>query len=62
MEPHYDEVLGAMGVALLCRVSHCVGVKGQGSIGSWDRQGGRLVGGFCDIRPLYDEVPLFCTC
>ena len=57
--PRCGEVLGAMRVALLYRVSHCVRVKGQRGIGGWGRQDYLVMGGFCCIRPLCDEVPLY---
>ena len=47
-----------MRIALLYRVSHCVRVKKQGNMGSWDPQGYLVVGGFCYVRPLCVEVPL----
>ena len=59
VEPRCGEVLGTMRIALLCRVSHCVGVKKQRTLKSWDQRGCLVVGGFCCVRPLYGEVPLY---
>ena len=59
VEPHYDEVLGIIKVGFLCQDSHYITVKKQRNIKSWDQQGCLVVGGFCYIRPLYNEVPLY---
>ena len=32
------------------------------NIKSWDQQNDLVIRGFCYIRPLYNEVPLYCTC
>ena len=60
VEPHYNEVLGTMKVTLLpCQVSHYIRVKKQRNIKSWDQQNYLVIRGFCYIRPLYNEVPLY---
>ena len=59
VDPRCDEVLGTMKIALLYRDSHCVRLKGQRDIRSWSQQGDLVVRGFCYIRPLYSEVPLY---
>ena len=57
--PRCSGVLGAMEVALLYRVSHCVRARRQGGVEGWGQRGCLVVGGFCCIRPLCDEVPLY---
>ena len=59
MEPHYNEVLGTMKITLLYQVSHYIRVKRQRNIKSWDQQIDLVIRGFCYIRPLYNEVPLY---
>ena len=59
MEPHYNEVLGTMKIALLYQVSHYIRVKKQRNIKRWDQQNYLVIRGFCYIRPLYNEVPLY---
>ena len=59
MEPRYNEVLGTMKITLLYQVSHYIRVKKQRSIKSWDQQNYLVITGFCCIRPLYNEVPLY---
>ena len=59
VEPHYNEVLGTMKIALLYQVSHYIRVKKQRTIKSWDQQNYLVIRGFCYIRPLYNEVPLY---
>ena len=62
MQPHYNEVLGTMKITLLYQVSHFIRVKTQRNIKSWDQQSYLVIRGFCYIRPLYNEVPLYnCT-
>ena len=58
VEPHYNEVLGTMKITLLYQVSH-IRVKKQRNIKSWDQQNYLVIRGFCYIRPLYNEVPLY---
>ena len=59
MEPHYNEVLGTIKITLLYQVSHYIRVKKQRNIKSWDQQNYLVITGFCYIRPLYNEVPLY---
>ena len=59
VEPHYNEVLGTMKITLLYQVSHYITVKKQRNIKSWDQQNYLVITGFCYIRPLYNEVPLY---
>ena len=59
VEPRCNGVLGTMEVALLYRVSHCVRARRQGNVESWGQRGYLVMGGFCCIRPLCDEVPLY---
>ena len=59
MEPHYNEVLGTMKITSLYQVFHYIGVKKQRNIKSWDQQNYLVIRGFCYIRPLYNEVPLY---
>ena len=61
MEPHYNEDLGAMEITLLYQVSPYIRVKKQGNTKSWDQQNYLVITGFCYIRPLYNEVPLYNT-
>ena len=58
VEPHYNEVLGTMKITLLYQVSP-IRVKKQRNIKSWDQQNYLVIRGFCYIRPLYNEVPLY---
>ena len=59
MEPRYNEVLGTMKITLLYQVSHYIRVKKQRNTKSWDQQNYLVIRGFCYIRPLYNEVPLY---
>ena len=59
VEPRYNEVLGTMKITLLYQVSHYIRVKKQRNIKSWDQQNYLVIRGFCYIRPLYNEVPLY---
>ena len=59
VEPRYNEVLGTMKITLLYQVSHYIRVKKQRTIKSWDQQNYLVIRGFCYIRPLYNEVPLY---
>ena len=59
VEPLYNEVLGTMKITLLYRVSRYIRVKKQRNIKSWDQQNDLVIRGFCYIRPLYNEVPLY---
>ena len=61
VEPRYNEVLGTMKITLLYQVSHYIRVKKQRNIKSWDQQNYLVISGFCYIRPLYNEVPLYLT-
>ena len=58
LEPRYNEVLGIMKSTLLYQVSH-IRVQKQRNIESWDQQNYLVIRGFCYIRPLYNEVPLY---
>ena len=57
VEPRYNEVLETMKITLLYQVSHYIRV--QKNIKSWDQQNYLVIRGFCYIRPLYNEVPLY---
>ena len=65
VEPRYNEVLGTMKNYLvisgfsLYQVSHYIRVKKQRNMKSWDQQNYLVIRGFCYIRPLYNEVPLY---
>ena len=59
MEPRYNKVLGIMKITLLYQVSHYIRVRKQRNIKSWDQQNYLVIRGFCYIRPLYNEVPLY---
>ena len=59
VEPRYNEVLGNMKITSLYQVSHYIRVKKQRTIKSWDQQNDLVIRGFCYIRPLYNEVPLY---
>ena len=59
VEPRYNEVLGTMKITLLYQVSHYIRVKKQRNKKSWDQQNYLVIRGFCYIRPLYNEVPLY---
>ena len=48
-----------MKITLLYQVSHYIRVKKQRNIKSWDQQNYHVIRGFCYIRPLYNEVPLY---
>ena len=48
-----------MKITLLYQVSHYIRVKKQRNIKSWDQKNYLVIRGFCYIRPLYNEVPLF---
>ena len=60
VEPRYNEVLGTMKITLLYQVSHYIRVKKQRNIKNWDQQNYLGIRGLCYIRPLYNEVPLYC--
>ena len=60
VEPRYNEVLGTMKITLLYQVSHYIRVKKLRNMKSWDQQNYLVIRGFCYIRPLYNEVPLYC--
>ena len=59
VEPHYNEVPGTMKITLLYQVSHCIRVEKQRNIKNLDQQNDLVIRGFCYIRPLYNEVPLY---
>ena len=59
VEPRYNEVLGTMKITLLYQVSHYIRAKKQRNMKSWDQQNYLVITGFCYIRPLYNEVPLY---
>ena len=59
VEPRYNEVLGTMKITLLYQVSHYIRVKKLRNIKGWDKQNFLVITGFCYIRPLYNEVPLY---
>ena len=59
VEPRYNEVLGTMKITLLYQVSHYIRVQKQRNIKSWDHQNYLVIRGFCYIRPLSNEVPLY---
>ena len=61
VEPRYNEDLGTMKITLLYQVSHYMRVKRQRNTKSWDQQNYLVIRGFCYIRPLYNEVPLYNT-
>ena len=46
-------------ITLLYQVSHYIRVQKQRNIKSWDQQNYLVITGFCYIRPLYNEVPLY---
>ena len=48
-----------MTITLLYQVSHYIRVQKQRNIKSWDQQNYLVIRGFCYIRPLYNEVPLY---
>ena len=48
-----------MKMSLLYQVSHYIRVKKQRNIKNWDQQNYLVIRGFCYIRPLYNEVPLY---
>ena len=55
VRPLYNEVLGTMKITLLYQGKK----KNQRNIKSWDQQNDLILRGFCYIRPLYNEVPLY---
>ena len=59
VEPLYNEVLGTMKMTLLYQVSRYIRVKKQRNIKIWEQQNYLVIRGFCYIRPLYNEVPLY---
>ena len=59
VEPRYNVVLGTMKITLLYQVSHYIRVIKQRNIKCWDQQNYLVITGFCYIRPLYNEVPLY---
>ena len=61
VEPRSNKVLGPMKITLLYQVSHYIRVKKQRNIKSWGQQNYLVIRGFCYIRPLYNEVPLYCN-
>ena len=54
-----NEVLGTMKFTLLHQVSHYIRVQKQRNIKIWDQQNYLVIRGFCYIRPLYNEIPLY---
>ena len=62
VEPRYNEVLGTVKITLLYPVSHYIRVKktkkykvlGPAILPCY------FLRGLCYIRPLYNEVPLYC--
>ena len=50
-----------MKITLLYQVSHYIRVKKQRNVKSWDQQNYLVIRGFCYIRPVYNEVPLYST-
>ena len=59
VKPRYNEALGTMKITLLYQVSCYIRVNKQRNIKSWDQQNDLVIRGFCYIRPLYNEVPLY---
>ena len=59
VEPRYNEVLGTIQITLLYQVFHYIRVKKKRNIKSLDQQNYLVIRGFCYIRPLYNEVPLY---
>ena len=59
VKPRYDEALGTMKITLLYQVSCYIRVKNQRNIKSCYQQNDLVIRGFCYIRPLYNEVPLY---
>ena len=59
MEPRYNEVLGTMKFTLLYQVSHYIRVKKLRNKKNRDQQNYLVIRGFCYIRPLNNEVPLY---
>ena len=59
VEPRYNENLWTMKITLLYQVSCYIRVKKQRNIKNWDQQNDLVIRGFCYIRPLYNEVPLY---
>ena len=58
VEPRYNEVLGTLKITLLYQVSHYIRVKKK-YIKSGDQQNYLVIRGFCYIRPLNNDVPLY---
>ena len=48
-----------MTITLLYQVTRYIRVKNQRYIKSWDKQNYLVIRGFCYIRLLYNEVPLY---
>ena len=50
-----------MKITLLYQVSHYIRVKKLRNTKSWDQQNYLVINirGFCYIRPIYNEVPLY---
>ena len=48
-----------MKITLLYQVSHYIRVQKQRNIKSWVQQNYLVIRGFCYIRLLYNEVPLY---
>ena len=61
VEPPYNEVLGTMKITLSYQVSRYIRVKIQRNTKSRDQQNDLATRGFCYIRPLYNEAPLYQT-
>ena len=59
VEPRYNKVLVTMKITLLYQVSHYIRVKNQRKTKSWDQPNYLVIRGFCYIRPLYNQVPLY---
>ena len=59
VEPRYNEVLGTMKITWLYQVPHYIRAQKQRNIKSWDQQNYLVIRGFCYIRSLYNEVPLY---
>ena len=56
---HQHYINKSMEITLLYQVSHYIRAKKQRNIKSWDQQNYLVIRGFCYIRPLYNEVPLY---
>ena len=57
VEPRYNEDLGTMKITLYRFLD--IRVKKQRNIKNWEQQNYLVIRGFCYIRPLYNEVPLY---